>query len=134
MLLTQVSWYTQLSFPEIVSFLLFDISKQEQFSHVFSPYRFTKFRIWLILYDWNVLRIGTKLVNYLIGNQRIVVSITFLIDSNLNMDILTRFWTVLAEQIKNWSDYGNSINVHTNSLVLVNVSSNTYYYRYTPVI
>jgi len=34
------------------------------------------------------------------------VSITFLIDSNLNMDILTRFGTIrLAEQIINGSDW-----------------------------
>jgi hypothetical protein len=42
-----------------------------------------------------------------------VVSIAFLIDSNLNMDILTRFGTVrLTEQFINWSDYVICINVH----------------------
>jgi hypothetical protein len=45
-----------------------------------------------------------------------VVSIAFLIDSNLNMDILTRFGTVrLTEQFINGNDYGNCINVHSNS-------------------
>jgi hypothetical protein len=45
-----------------------------------------------------------------------MVSITFLIVSSLNMDILTRFRTVrLAEQSLNWSDYGNCINIHSNS-------------------
>ena len=82
------------------------------------PWGFTKFHIWLILHDLNILRIGTKLVNFLICNQQIVVSITFLIVSRLNMDILTRFRTVrLAEQIINWSDYGNCINVNCNSPV-----------------
>jgi hypothetical protein len=66
---------------------------------------------------WNILRIGTQLVNCLICNQQIVVSITFLIVSSLNMDILTKFGTVrLAEQI-NGSDYVICINVHSNSPV-----------------
>ena len=116
------------NFLKLYHILLFDISKQEQFSHVlFSMQVYQMSYMILILYDWNVLRISTKLVNYLIGNQCIVVSITFLIVSSLKLDILTGFGTVrLAEQIINWSDYGNCVNVHTNSLVLVNVSSNTY--------
>jgi hypothetical protein len=67
---------------------------------------------------WNILKIGTQLVNCLICNQQIVVSITFLIVSSLKLDILTTFGTVrLAEQIINWSEYGNCINVHSNSPV-----------------
>ena len=67
---------------------------------------------------WNILRIGTQPVNCLICNQQIMVSITFLIVSSLNMDIVTRFRTVwLAEQSLNWSDYVICINVHSNSPV-----------------
>ena len=67
---------------------------------------------------WSILKIGTKFVNCLICNEQIVVSITFLIVSSLNMDIFTRFRTVrLAEQSIHWSDYGNCINVQCNSPV-----------------
>jgi hypothetical protein len=98
--------------------------KQELFSHVF-----LSIQVYQISYMsntlWNILRIGTQLVNCLICNQQIVVSITFLIVSSLKLDILTRFRTVrLAEQIINWSDYATAlmfIVIHQ-----LHVSGNTY--------
>ena len=97
--------------------VLFDISKQEQFIHVF-----VSIQVYQISYLtntlWNILRIDTQLVNYLICNQQFVVSIAFLNHSNVNKDFLTRFGTVrLTEQFINWSDYVICINVHSNSPV-----------------
>ena len=116
-LLTQVSLYTQVSFPVIVPYCIILHFKQEQFSHVFFSIQVYEISD-MINTLWNILKIGTKLVNCLLYNQKIVVSITFLIVSSLNLDILTTFRTVrLAEQSINWSDYGNCINVHCNSPV-----------------
>ena len=104
-------------FLKLYHIVLFDISKQEQFSHVFVSIQVCQIS-YLINTLWNILRIGTQLVNCLICNQQFVVSITFFIDSNLNMDILTRFGTVrLTEQFINGNDYVICINVHSNSPV-----------------
>ena len=114
MLLTQTSLYTQVSFPEIVPYCIVRHSKQELSSHIFVSIQVYEISD-MINTLWNILRIGTKLVNCLICNKKIVVNITFLIVSNLNMDILTGLGTVrLPEQIINGSNYGNCINVHSN--------------------
>jgi len=65
LLLTQVSLYTQVSFPEIVPYCIVRHSKQELFSHIFVSIQVYEISD-MINTLWNVLRIGTKLVNCLI--------------------------------------------------------------------